>query len=168
MTTYANIKLSEIFALYGNPFTRGTCKKNARQKIIVKHIKKINFEEKVKNELLSKPFIEGNSQLNLINRNDNGLMLLKNIFKEPNNSNNNKSFIKLDHLIPKNGSYKYSSKVNLNTDTFSVSSQKRRTQQELVKKTRANYTSEENVDNTKMSSIFVRKLKDNLSQINSE
>jgi hypothetical protein len=43
MTTYANIKLSEIFALYGNPFTRGNCKKNFRQKIIKKYIKKINF-----------------------------------------------------------------------------------------------------------------------------
>ena len=164
MTTYANIKLSEIFALYGNPFTRGTCKKNVKEKIIRKHLKKINFEEIIKNDNIQekiKTNIDGNSQLNLLgNKIDNKLLLLKNSFNDK-----NKSFIKLDHFFPNNGSYKYSSKVRLNTDAFSVSSQKKRTQQELIKKTRANYTSEENFENTKISSIFVKRFKENLSHI---
>ena len=48
MSTYANIKLSEIFALYGNPFSRGTCKKNVKEKLIRKYLKRINFEEIIK------------------------------------------------------------------------------------------------------------------------
>ena len=168
MTTYANIKLSEIFALYGNPFTRGTCKKNVRVKLINKHFKKINFEEIIKNDNNeSKTIKEGNSKILLLsNKNDNGLMLLKNAFTEQNNNNKSQSFIKFGNIHPKNETYKNTSKVHLNTDTFSVYSQKKRTQQELIRKTRANFTSEENVDNTKMSSIvFAKKLKENISHI---
>ena len=47
MTTYANIKLAEIFALYRNPFTRGSCKKNFKQKLIFNYQKRIDFQEKV-------------------------------------------------------------------------------------------------------------------------
>lgn len=164
MSTYANIKLSEIFALYGNPFSRGTFKKNIKEKLIRKYLKRINFEEIIKNDLQQKTNVnvEGNSKLLLLNKNDNGLMLLKNTFTL---HNKNKSFIKIEHLFPKNESYKYSSKMHLNTDTFSVTSHKKRTQQELIKKTIANFTSEENVDNTKISSIFVRKYKENISRI---
>ena len=95
MTTYANIKLSEIFALYGNPFTRGTCKKNIRAKIINKHFKKINFEEIINNDNTeSKSIKEGNSKILLLNnKKDNGLMLLKNVFTEQNNINKTQSFI---------------------------------------------------------------------------
>ena len=163
MSTYANIKLSEIFALYGNPFSRGTCKKNIKEKLIRKYLKKINFEEIIKNDIQQKTNIESNSKLLLLNKNENGLMLLKNTVTLQNN--NNKSFIKIEHLFPKNESYKYSSKMHLNTDAFSVTSHKKRTQQELVKKTLANFTSEENADNTKISSIFIRKYKENISKI---
>ena len=163
MSTYANIKLSEIFALYGNPFSRGTCKKNVKEKLIRKYLKRINFEEIIKKDIQQKANSEGNSKLLLLNKNENGLMLLKNTFTLHNN--NNKSFIKIEHLFPKNESYKYSSKMPLNTDAFSVTSHKKRTQQELVKKTLANFTSEENADNTKISSIFIRKYKENISKI---
>ena len=163
MSTYANIKLSEIFALYGNPFSRGTCKKNVKEKLIRKYLKRINFEEIIKKDIQQKANSEGNSKLLLLNKNENGLMLLKNTFTLHNN--NNKSFIKIEHLFPKNESYKYSSKMHLNTDAFSVTSHKKRTQQELVKKTLANFTSEENADNTKISSIFIRKYKENMSKI---
>ena len=161
MSTYANIKLSEIFALYGNPFSRGTCKKNIKEKLIRKYLKRINFEEIIKNEIQQKTNNEGNSKLLLLNKNENGLMLLKNSLT----LHNNKSFIKIEHLFPKNESFKYSSKMHLNTDTFSVTSHKKRTQQELIRKTIANFTSEENADNTKISSIFVRKFKENISRI---
>lgn len=165
MTTYANIKLSEIFALYGNPFSRGSCKKNFNQKIIKKHIKKINFEEKIRNEINRKNE-EGNSNLNLLDKNEkeNGLILLKSMFNE--NNNKNKSIIRIENLNHKNVSYKNSSKIHLNTDSFSICSYKKRTQQELIRKTRANFTSEENFDNTKMSSVLIKKFKENISQFN--
>jgi len=166
MTTYANIKLSEIFALYGNPFSRGSCKKNLNQKIMKKHIKKINFEEIIKNEINQKNEL-GNSNLNVLDKNEyeNGrLMLLKNIFNE--NNNKSKSIIRIENLNQKNISYKNSSKIHLNTDSFSICSFKKRTQQEFIRKTRANFTSEENIDNTKMSSILIKKFKDNTSQFN--
>jgi hypothetical protein len=162
MTTYANIKLSEIFALYGNPFSRGTCKKNIKAKLIRKALKRINFEEIIKNDVQQKTNIDGNSKIFLLNKNENGLMLLKNTLTL---HNNNKSLIKIEHLFPKNESYKFSSKMHLNTDAFSVTSHKKRTQQELIRKTRANFTSEENAENTKISSIFVRKYKENISRI---
>ena len=166
MTTYANIKLSEIFALYGNPFSRGSCKKNFNQKIMKKHIKKINFEEIIKNEINQKNEL-GNSNLNVLDKNEyeNGrLMLLKNIFNE--NNNKSKSIIRIENLNQKNISYKNSSKIHLNTDSFSICSFKKRTQQEFIRKTRANFTSEENIDNTKMSYILIKKFKDNTSQFN--
>ena len=164
MTTYANIKLSEIFALYGNPFSRGTCKKNVKEKIIKKYLKKINFEEVIKNDIIkSKSIVEGNSKLNLLTKNDNGLLLLRNTFILHNNKS--KSFIKIDHFFPKYENNKYNSKGYINTDTFSVTSQKKRSQQELIRKTRANFTSEENAENTKLSSIFVKKYKENISHI---
>ena len=164
MTTYANIKLSEIFALYGNPFSRGTCKKNVKAKLIKKYFKKINFEEVIKNDIIkSKTIVEGNSKLNLLTKNDNGLLLLKNTFILHNNKS--KSFIKIDHFFPKYENNKYNSKGYINTDTFSVTSQKKRSQQELIRKTRANFTSEENAENTKLSSIFVKKYKENISHI---
>ncbi len=167
MTTYANIKLSEIFALYGNPFSRGSCKKNFNQKIIKKHIKKINFDEIIKNEINRKnEEEEGNSNLNLMDKNEYEirLILLKNIFNE--NNNKSKSIIRIEKLNQKNVSYKNSSKMHLNTDSFSICSYKKRTQQELIRKTRANFTSEENFENTKISSVLIKKFKDNVSQFN--
>ena len=92
MTTYANIKLSEIFALYGNPFSRGSCKKNFKEKIIRKHFKKLNFEEIIKNEnIQQKHNVEDNSQINFLSKNENGLILLRNAFTLHNNTKS-KSF----------------------------------------------------------------------------
>ena len=168
MTTYANIKLSEIFALYGNPFSRGSCKKNVKEKILKKYMKKINFEEIIKNNEIKKQKsnIEDNSQLNILNKNENGLMILrKNITFH---NSNIKCFIKIDHLFSRNeNNNKFNSKIYLNTDAFSVSSQKKRTQQELIRRTKANFTSEENqVNNTKFSSLFVNtKFKENINGI---
>lgn len=50
MTTYENIKLIEIFSLYGNPFTRGSCKKNIKEKICQKYFKRVDFKKSVKKE----------------------------------------------------------------------------------------------------------------------
>lgn len=93
-------------------------------------------------------------------------MLLKKVFKP---DKRNISFIKLDHSILKNGTYKNNSKVYLNTDTYSANSQKIKIQQGLIKKIRDNIiTSEDNVDNTKISSIFIKKYKENISKLNNE
>ena len=51
ITTYANIKLNYIIKKYGNPFTYGSCLKNLRHKIIDKYVKKVDFQEKMQNNL---------------------------------------------------------------------------------------------------------------------
>ena len=139
MTTYANIKLNEIFALYGNPFTRGSCKKNFFEKIMEKQFKKINFQEEKKNEIKKEINLEESSQLNLINKNENNLLHLKQNYPK----------IKFGEL----SNYKNNSKLNFNTDAFSMNSQKRK-QRELIKRTFGNFSSEGYGDNTKMSSAF--------------
>ena len=149
MTTYANIKLNEIFALYGNPFTRGSCKKNFKEKIIKKQFKKINFEEEKDNEFKKELNLDENSQINLINKNENNLLTL----------HQNKSSIKFGNF----SNYKFNSRLNLNTDAFSMNSQKKRKQQELIKKTLGNFSSEEYADNTKMSSVFQNNKKFNIN-----
>ena len=69
MTTYANIKLNEIFALYGNPFTRGSFKKNFYEKIIKKHYNKVDFQEEKPTERKQELNIDENSHINLLNNN---------------------------------------------------------------------------------------------------
>ena len=153
MTTYANIKLSEIFALYGNPFTRGSCMKNFKEKIIKKQYNKVNFEKEKEEESKKEAKQEENSQINLLNKNENNLLSL----------NQNKSIIKFGSL----SNNKINSQINLNTDAFSVNSQKKRKQIELIKKTIRNFSSEEYADNTKISSVFQNKKKI-IDNINSE
>ena len=153
MTTYSNIKLSEIFALYGNPFTRGSCMKNFKEKIIKKHYNKVNFEKEKEEESKKELKPEENSQINLLNKNENNLLSL----------NQNKSIIKFGSL----SNNKINSQINLNTDAFSVNSQKKRKQIELIKKTIRNFSSEEYADNTKISSVFQNKKKI-IDNINSE
>ena len=153
MTTYSNIKLSEIFALYGNPFTRGSCMKNFKEKIIKKQYNKVNFEKEKEEESKKEGKQEENSQINLLNKNENNLLSL----------NQNKSIIKFGSL----SNNKINSQINLNTDAFSVNSQKKRKQIELIKKTIRNFSSEEYADNTKISSVFQNKKKI-IDNINSE
>ena len=153
MTTYANIKLSEIFALYGNPFTRGSCMKNFKEKIIKKQYNKVNYEKEKEEESKKEAKPEENSQINLLNKNENNLLSL----------NQNKSIIKFGSL----SNNKINSQINLNTDAFSENSQKKRNQIELIKKTIRNFSSEEYADNTKISSVFQNKKKI-IDNINSE
>ena len=153
MTTYANIKLSEIFALYGNPFTRGSCMKNFKEKIIKKQYNKVNFEKEKEEESKKEAKPEENSQINLLNKNENNLLSL----------NQNKSIIKFGSL----SNNKINSQINLNTDAFSENTQKKRNQIELIKKTIRNFSSEEYADNTKISSVFQNKKKI-IDNINSE
>ena len=122
MTTYANIKLNEVFALYGNPFTRGSFKKNFNEKITKKHYNKVNFDEEKSFEIKQESIIDENSHINLLNNNnENNLLTL----------NKKKLSIKLEKSLNKKISI---TKLNLNTDAFSMNSHKKRTQQELIKK----------------------------------
>ena len=154
MTTYANIKLNEVFALYGNPFTRGSFKKNFNEKITKKHYNKVNFDEEKSFEIKQESIIDENSHINLLNNNnENNLLTL----------NKKKLSIKLEKSLNKKISI---TKLNLNTDAFSMNSHKKRTQQELIKKTLGNFSLEEDGDNTKMSSAFKNMKK--IGNINSE
>ena len=154
MTTYANIKLNEVFALYGNPFTRGSFKKNFNEKITKKHYNKVNFDEEKSFKIKQESIIDENSHINLLNNNnENNLLTL----------NKKKLSIKLEKSLNKKISI---TKLNLNTDAFSMNSHKKRTQQELIKKTLGNFSLEEYGDNTKMSSAFKNMKK--IGNINSE
>ena len=113
MTTYANIKLNEVFALYGNPFTRGSFKKNFNEKITKKHYNKVNFDEEKSFEIKQESIIDENSHINLLNNNnENNLLTL----------NKKKLSIKLEKSLNKKISI---TKLNLNTDAFSMNSHKK-------------------------------------------
>ena len=45
MSTYANVKMGEIFAIYGNPFSRKNWKKNIIQSLFIRYYKRINFSD---------------------------------------------------------------------------------------------------------------------------
>jgi len=45
MSTYANIKMIEIYVLYGNPFSRKNWKKNLIQSLFTKYYKRIDFTQ---------------------------------------------------------------------------------------------------------------------------
>ena len=145
MTTYANIKLNEIFALYGNPFTRGSCKKNFNEKIVKKYYKKVNFEEEKSKEIKHESNIDENSQIRLLNKNENHLLII---------SSKKNMNMKFGEIL--NSKF---SKINNNTDAFSMNSNKKKSQKNLIKKSFVNNSLEEYGDNTKMSSVFQNKKK---------
>ena len=145
MTTYANIKLNEIFALYGNPFTRGSCKKNFNEKIVKKYYKKVNFEEERSKEIKHESNIDENSQIRLLNKNENHLLII---------SSKKNMNMKFGEIL--NSKF---SKINNNTDAFSMNSNKKKSQKDLIKKSFVNNSLEEYGDNTKMSSVFQNKKK---------
>ena len=87
--------------------------------------------------------MEEHSQLNLINKQENHLLTL----------HQNKPKIKFGELF----NHKSNSKLKFNTDAFSVNSQKKRKQRDLIQKTLGYFSSEEYADNTKMSSVFQNK-----------
>ena len=145
MTTYANIKLNEIFALYGNPFTRGSCKKNFNEKIVKKYYKKVNFEEEKSKEIKHESNIDENSQIRLLNKNENHLLII---------SSKKNMNMKFGEIL--NSKF---SKINNNTDAFSMNSNKKKSQKDFIKKSFVNNSLEEYGDNTKMSSVFQNKKK---------
>ena len=77
MSTYANVKMGEIFAIYGNPFSRKNWKKNIKQSLYVKYYKRINFSDMI--------YIEKKN--NYINNNNNNFYLNQNSSLIMNTSN---------------------------------------------------------------------------------
>ena len=76
MSTYSNIKMGEIFVIYGNPFSRKRCSKNLFQVLCVPYYKRVNFTSKKKkdssgymNKIKDSFFLMGrnNSKVNLCN-----------------------------------------------------------------------------------------------------
>lgn len=75
MSTYSNIKMGEIFVIYGNPFSRKRCSKNLFQVLCVPYYKRVNFTSKKRkdntglNKIKDSFFLMGrnNSKVNLCN-----------------------------------------------------------------------------------------------------
>ena len=93
MSTYSNLKMKDIYILFGNPFSRKNCKKNCYLTLVKKYHKRIDFSAKIDlnekdNESPSLISINNLSNSNLNNsrvNNFNNQMQLSN----NNNSNNN-------------------------------------------------------------------------------
>ena len=47
MTTYSNIKMGEVFVVYGNPFSRKNCRKNIYQVVCVRYYRRVAFRRRV-------------------------------------------------------------------------------------------------------------------------
>ena len=99
ISTYANLKMKDVFILFGNPFTRKNCKKNCYLTLCKRYHKRIDFNAKIdlknipeQNYNNSKSFISinqlNNSNLNQNNRSNNSN---NNIINNENNNNINRN-----------------------------------------------------------------------------
>ena len=64
MTTYSNIKMGEVFVVYGNPFSRKNCKKNMYQVICVRYYKRVTFKPHKLNLLWQSSHNNNNNMIN--------------------------------------------------------------------------------------------------------
>ena len=71
MSTYANIKMGVIFAIYGNPFSRKNWIKNIKQSLYVKYYKRINFRDIIliekKNNIINNNFFPNQNSSYIMN-----------------------------------------------------------------------------------------------------
>ena len=94
ISTYANLKMKDVFILFGNPFSRNNCKKNCYLTLCKKYHKRINFKVKINLKNLdeknsdSPSFISINNS-NISNANDNNRSNMSNNNEENNNNQNN-------------------------------------------------------------------------------
>ena len=121
-------------------------KKNFNEKIVKKYYKKVNFEEEKSKEIKHESNIDENSQIRLLNKNENHLLII---------SSKKNMNMKFGEIL----NSKLNSKINNNTDAFSMNSNKKKSQKDLIKKSLVNNSLEEYGDNTKMSSVFQNKKK---------
>ena len=115
ISTYANLKMKDVFILFGNPFSRKNCKKNCYLTLCKRYHKRIDFNTKIdlknipeQNYNNSKSFISvnqlNNSNLNLNNRSNNSNNKIIN--NDNINRNNNNNFnIMIFHKKKDNSSY---------------------------------------------------------------
>ena len=50
MSTYSNLKMTEIFILFGNPFSKKRCKTNCYEALFRKYYKRVNFKTMTQNK----------------------------------------------------------------------------------------------------------------------
>ena len=83
MSTYSNLKMTDTFILFGNPFSRKSCKKNCYLTLIKKYYKRIDFTAKInKNK-------ESDSLVSINTSNSNNRLQHFNTFNSHNRRINN-------------------------------------------------------------------------------
>lgn len=87
MSTYSNLKMGEIFAIYGNPFSFKNCKTNFYRALCRKYKKRVNFTSLVEGNQLRKNqtnikdslslLSKSNKMANKVANTSSGLLLIK-------------------------------------------------------------------------------------------
>ena len=119
MSTYSNIKMGEIFVIYGNPFSRKNWRKNIKQALCIKYYKRVNFTSNfaynTSSNLNLLPLKHLKDSLSLINNNNNSQFN----FHKINIENKKKTFQEKDNFfnITKNKNY-FQRNFTLNHDTL--------------------------------------------------
>ena len=83
MSTYSNLKMKDTFILFGNPFSRKSCKKNCYLALIKKYYKRIDFTAKIKKNK------ESDSLVSINTSNSNNRLQHFNTFNSHNRRINN-------------------------------------------------------------------------------
>ena len=113
ISTYVNLKMKEIFILFGNPFSRKNCKKNCFLTLCKKYHKRIDFKAQINVKNLSELNNYSRSFISINNLNNSNLNgnIRSNISNNSNNSihsnsnNNNFNIITIHKKKNNNNEY---------------------------------------------------------------
>ena len=83
MSTYSNLKMKDVFILFGNPFSRKNCKKNCYLTLFKKYKKRIDFTLKIQKAKESDSLVSINSS------NSNNHLQSYNTYNSHNRGTNN-------------------------------------------------------------------------------
>ena len=92
ISTYANLKMKDIFILFGNPFSRKNCKKNCYLTLCQKYHKRINFKAKINLKELEDKNSDSPSFVSINNLNNSNIFDNNKSNISNNNENNNNNF----------------------------------------------------------------------------
>ena len=92
ISTYANLKMKDIFILFGNPFSRKNCKKNCYLTLCQKYHKRINFKAKINLKELEDKNSDSPSFVSINNLNNSNIIDNNKSNISNNNENNNNIF----------------------------------------------------------------------------
>ena len=92
ISTYANLKMKDIFILFGNPFSRKNCKKNCYLTLCQKYHKRINFKAKINLKELEDKNSDSPSFVSINNLNNSNIIDNNKSNISNNNENNNNNF----------------------------------------------------------------------------